>query len=239
MSQDGQNTIADSSAGLEPISDNVSQMQNDPLMVIVLFAVSIYVAKLWLDDYRAAQRGAPNRRAFPGAVACKGLAIWVAVAGALLLLAIETGGEYALGIAAEQSDITVIVLLAWVSAAFIEELIFRGYLVVAARGRAALVASIMGFSLIFTLLHPFFWELEYPEGVASWQFWQAEWVVDFGLKAWFSSALVFANSLWFYAVRFYRLNPAHSLLPCIAAHLASNLGVFVIKLLQGHVVAWW
>ena len=31
----------------------------------------------------------------------------------------------------------------------------------------------------------------------------------------------------------------HPLIPCIAAHLAKNLGVFVIKLAQGHVSGWW
>jgi hypothetical protein len=40
-------------------------------------------------------------------------------------------------------------------------------------------------------------------------------------------------------VRFYRWNPAHSLLPCIAAHAAKNLGVIGIKAAQGFLVGWW
>ncbi|MGA2053040.1 MAG: CPBP family intramembrane glutamate endopeptidase, partial [Opitutales bacterium] len=87
--------------------------------------------------------------------------------------------------------------------------------------------GIVGFSLLFSLLHPFLWD------------WKSGLVFDFSLKAWWSPALVFASSLWFYTVRFYPLNPARSLLPCIAAHLAKNLGVFAIKLAQGHVTSWW
>lgn len=241
MSQDAQetsNTIQipehESTEG-----DNLSTMQNDPLMIVVMFGIGVYLAKLWLDDFRSAKAGKPNRQAFPGAVSCSGLAIGVAVIGALVILAIEIGGEYALGIVSEQSDITALALLALISAAFFEELIFRGYLVVDKKGKAPLIASIAGFSLIFTVLHPFLWELTYPEDVPGWQFWKADLVFTFTEKAWFSTALVFLNSLWFYTVRFYALNPSHSLLPCIAAHLASNVGVFLTKLLQGHVVALW
>jgi len=55
--------------------------------------------------------------------------------------------------------------------------------------------------------------------------------------------MVFLFSFWLYAMRFPlrypKLNPSRSLIPCIAAHLAKNLGVFVIKLAQGHVSGWW
>jgi hypothetical protein len=50
---------------------------------------------------------------------------------------------------------------------------------------------------------------------------------------------LFVGSLWFYAVRFARFNPQRSLLPCFAAHAAKNLGVIIIKLLQGHLVGAW
>lgn len=43
-------------------------------------------------------------------------------------------------------------------AAFGEEVIFRGYLVVENRGRAALITGMIGASLGFALLHPFLWE---------------------------------------------------------------------------------
>ena len=107
-------------------------------------------------------------------------------------------------------------------------MIFRGYLVVEGRGRAALVGGVVGASLLFALLHPFLWQ---------WQ--DGTLVLQGSTKAWFSTGAVFAGSLWFYAVRFMPANPRHSLVPCIAAHLAKNVGVFVVKLLQGHVTGWW
>ncbi|QYY35714.1 CPBP family intramembrane glutamic endopeptidase [Ruficoccus sp. ZRK36] len=219
-----------------PAEDNKSDMQSDPLMIVILFAASIYLFKLWLDDFKANKRGEPNPKAFPGATACSALCVIVAVVGALILLAVETFGEIALGVSAEQSDITWLALLSICAAAFFEELIFRGYLVVTKKGTAALVGSIFIFSFLFAALHPFVWDLEMPEGVPGWQFWQGSLSFDFGVKGWFSTALVFANSLWFYTVRFYGLNKTRSLIPCMAAHLASNVGVFVIKLVQGHVV---
>ncbi len=219
-----------------PAADNKSDMQSDPLMIVILFAASVYLFKLWLDDFKANRRGEPNPKAFPGATACSGLCVVVAVVGALILLAAETLGEIGLGIAGEQSDMTWLALLSICAAAFFEELIFRGYLVVTKKGTAALVGSILLFSFLFAALHPFLWDLDMPEGVAGWQFWQGTLTLDFGLKGWFSTALVFLNSLWFYTVRFYGLNKTRSLIPCMAAHLASNVGVFVIKLAQGHVV---
>ena len=116
------------------------------------------------------------------------------------------------------------------AAAFGEELVFRGYLVVANHGRAWLVVSVVLFSLLFAVLHPFLWE--WPgdgEGL----------VIHLDRKGIFSTAFVFVGSLWFYAVRFFSLNPRRSLLPSIAAHLAMNLGVFLIKLAQGFVSGLW
>lgn len=202
--------------------------QENPLLLAGMIAGAGYLIKLWRDDYGAAQRGAPNARAFPGAVPAGGRVIALAVLGSLLLLAAETGGEQVLGLTTQQSRMTVLFGLYTLAAAFIEELIFRGYLVVENRGRGALLAGIVGASLGFALLHPFLWE--WKEG--SLEFHP-------GAKGWFSTAMIFAGSLWFYAVRFLPANPAHSLLPCIAAHAAKNLGVFVIKYAQGFVDGWW
>ena len=201
--------------------------QENPLILAGLIAVIVAVAKIWRDDYLAARQGTPNPRAFPGAVSGGRPVIAVAVIGALLLLMIETAGEYALGLTAQQSHITGLFALYTLAAAFAEELIFRGYLVVENRGRTALVTGIIGASLGFAALHPFLWE------------WQ-----DGGLhfhaspKAWFSTAMIFAGSLWFYAVRFLPVNPSRSLLPCIAAHATKNLGVFAVKYAQGFVSGW-
>ncbi len=202
--------------------------QDNPLLLLAMLGVSLAVGKWWLDDYRATQRGTPNARALPGATAVSPRMMVIAAIGALGLLAAETGGEYALGVSGEQSRMTVLFGVYTLSAAFVEELIFRGYVVVENRGRAALVAGIVGASLVFALLHPFLWE--WKDGALS---------THFGAKAWFSTVAIFGGSLWFYAVRFLPGNPLRSLLPCIAAHAAKNLGVFAIKYAQGYVSGWW
>jgi hypothetical protein len=202
-------------------------MEN-PWLLLLLLAGGGGLGRWWFDDYRAAQRGAPRPGALPGATAAPGWLVVLAVAGALALLAAETAGEYALGISGEQSRMTVLFGLYTLAAAGIEEVVFRGYLVIEHRGRAALLAGIAGASAGFALLHPFLWE--WREGSLVWHA---------GTKAWFSTGAVFAGSLWFYAVRFLPGNPGRSLLPCVAAHAAKNLGVFAIKYAQGFVSGWW
>ncbi|MBA3849697.1 MAG: CPBP family intramembrane metalloprotease [Opitutus sp.] len=201
---------------------------DNPLVLLALLAGSLYVGKLWLDDLRAARGGTPAPNPLPGATPASRTAVLAAVAGALVLLGIEVAGEYALGIVAAQSKVTVLFGAYTLAAAFLEELIFRGFVVVTQRGRAALVAGCAGASLVFAALHPFLWE--WKDGALLW---------DPNAKAWFSTAMIFAGSLWFYAVRFWKLNPTRSLLPCIAAHAAKNLGVFAVKAAQGFVVGGW
>lgn len=202
--------------------------QDNPLLLAGMIVAAVVTGRWWLEDLRAAQSGRSHARAFPGAAPADARVIVLAIAGALVLLAVETGGERALGLNAQQSRMTVLFALYSLAAAFIEELVFRGYLVVENRGRAALLAGIVGASLVFALLHPFLWE---------WQ--EGGLVFHPGAKAWFSTGMIFAGSLWFYAVRFLPANPAHSLLPCIAAHAAKNLGVFAVKYAQGFVDGWW
>lgn len=202
--------------------------QENPLLLLGLLVVTGYVAKLWLDDYRAARRGSPHPRALPGATSASSRAIAFAALGALALLALETAGESALGLTEKQSQMTVLFGLYTLAAAFGEELIFRGFLVIEHRGRAALIAGIVGASVLFAALHPF---------LAQWR--DGSLQFELGIKGWFSTAIVFASSLWFYAVRFWKLNPTRSLVPCIAAHLAKNLGVLAIKYAQGFVSGWW
>lgn len=201
--------------------------ENPWLLAGMIVAVGV-TAKWWRDDYQSARRGPPNPRAFPGTTPASATALLVAAAGAGLLLAVETAGEYHLGLTAQQSRMTGLFALYSLAAAFAEELVFRGYLVVENRGRRALLAGIVGASVLFALLHPFLWE------------WKAgRLALHTDAKAWFSTGLVFAGSLWFYAVRFFPLNPSRSLLPCVAAHLTKNLGVFAVKYAQGFVSDWW
>lgn len=202
--------------------------QDNPLILLLMLGAVGAVGKWWLEDYRAARNGAAHPRAMPGATFASVGMIVLAVVGALVLLAAETAGEYALGISEEQSTMTVLLGLYTLAAAFVEELIFRGYVVVENRGRAALVAGIVGASLVFALLHPFLWE---------WK--DSALVLNYGAKAWFSTGAIFVGSLWFYAVRFLPGNPTRSLVPCIAAHAAKNLGVFGVKYAQGFVSGWW
>lgn len=201
---------------------------DNPLLLVVLLAGAGYLGKLWGDDLRAAQAGRPNPRAFPGAVPAGRPVMVLAVAGTLGLLALETGGELALGLTAEQSEMTVLFGLYTLAAALLEEIIFRGYLVITNRGRAALIGGIVLASVLFALLHPFLWE--WRDGTLH---------LNLTAKAWFSTGAIFLGSLWFYALRFLPLNPQASLAPCIAAHVTKNLGVFVIKYAQGFVSGWW
>ena len=197
-------------------------------MLLVLLAGTAYVARLWLMDYRAAREGAPLAQALPGATPANPRSVMLACAGALCLLGVETTGEFAFGISDQQNRITVLFGAYTLAAAFVEELIFRGYVVLQGRGRAALTVSCVVASLFFAILHPYLWS--WGENGLTWHF---------GLKPWFSTAMIFLGSLWFYRVRFWRLNPTHSLLPCIAAHATKNAGVLAIKLAGGYVTGWW
>lgn len=202
--------------------------QDNPLLLLVMIAAAAYLGKAWLEDLQAARIGKPNPRAFPGAASVSRPVIVLAVIGTLLLLAAETLGEEALGLTAEQSQMTALFGAYTLAAAFIEELVFRGYIVLPNRGTAPLVAGIVLASLLFALLHPFLWE--WRDGRLH---------VISTAKAWFSTGAIFIGSLWFYALRFLPSNPQRSLAPCIVAHFTKNLGVFGIKYAQGFVSGWW
>lgn len=228
-------TTAQAHEAMSPTDDD-NLRQEDPWVILGYVAITLFIMKMWWDDFNSNRKGKPNDKAFPGATSCTSLAVWIAVSGALILLGLETAGEYALGISEEQSDITKIFLLSMIAAAFIEELIFRGFLVIENKGKAALIGSMLAFSFLFAILHPHLWQMDFAEGVPAWQFWHGQFSLDFSVKAFFSTGSIFVGSLWFYAMRFNHWNPKHSLIPCFAAHLVKNIGVFVIKLAQGHVV---
>lgn len=199
-------------------------MNENPIMILLYVGVAVYVGKMYWADYQAAYSGQPNSGAMPGATGAPLGAYIIGTLGALFLLGVETGGEIVLGVASEQSEMIWYFVFAIVAAGVVEEVIFRGFLVVDKKGRALLIASCVGFSLIFALIHMHFWSTE--DGF--------EWT--FTTKAFFSTGILFANSLWFYAVRFGPWNPQHSLFPCMLAHAASNLGVFFVKMVQGFII---
>lgn len=201
-------------------------MNDSPFIILLYVGMAVYVGNMYLADYRSQKDGELNPSAMPGArSASLGLYV-IGVIGALLILAAETGGEIALGISAEQSDMVWFFVFASLAAGIVEEVVFRGYLVIENKGRAALIGSCVGFSLIFAIIHGHFWSHE--EGEAF------EWT--FTTKAFFTTGILLANSLWFYWLRFARWNKNRSLFPCMLAHAGSNLGVFFVKLAQGFII---
>jgi uncharacterized protein len=207
---------------------------NHPALLILLTAAGLYIGALWRGDLRAAQAGAPNQNAFPGARPATGLAIAVAVAGAVLLVAVETTGEYALGIAAEQSRMTwLLAAYSILAAPIIEEMVFRGWLVVDVKQRHRLAplptwAGALGASLLFAALHPFLWRWD-----------DAGFALTLTTKGGLSTAMAFTTSLWLYAARLGSWNPTRSLLPCFAAHAARNVAVVAVKAAAGFIGPAW
>ncbi len=216
-------------------------MSQEPFGIVFYLIVTLWLGNLWLRDIRAAAKDPEVAgTGFPGATTCTLKPIAVAVAGTLVLLAAETFGEIQLGISEEQSDVSWFFLLALISGAIVEEFVFRGYLVIESRGHAAKWISIFAFSAIFALIHPYVWSFDLAEetadaGMLSRLF--DAFSLNFTTKAIFSTAFIFVGSLWFYFVRFFRLNPQHSIIVPIAAHVAKNVAVFAIKLAQGHVTS--
>ena len=200
-------------------------MSDNPVAILLYLGVAGYVLYLYLVDFRSTRAGnVADGNSMPGASAMPASALIIGVCVAVLILAVETGGEVVLGISSEQSQMAWYFLFASLAAGVIEEVIFRGYLVVSKRGRAALITSCVGFSFVFALIHGHLWSME-----NGFDF-------TFTTKGVFSTSILFINSLWFYLVRFGPWNPTQSIFPCMLAHACSNLGVFIIKLFQGYVV---
>ena len=203
-------------------------MTDSPLLLLGLFLGGLYFAKLWFDDFRATRAGKPPPHPLPGATPCGRQPVIIAIVGAIIIVAAETAGEIGLGISDEQSEMTVLFGCYTLVAALIEEVIFRGYIIIEKRGAALQWTGVVAASLLFAGLHDFLWQ---------WDNGRLQLTLD--LKGAFSTAAVFVSSLWFYTVRLMSSNPTRSLLPCFAAHLTKNLGVFGIKGAQGFIVGWW
>lgn len=209
-------------------------MNDSPLVILLCSAVCAYLFRDWLKDYQSARIGNPNPDPFlPGAFPCNKRILLIAVAGSMILLGLETWGEYFFNISEEQKEITALFLLMMISASFIEEVIFRGYLFFGLHRKIMLILSCLLFSFIFAMLHEYIWIRN--ETLHFWEIHKGAWQLNFSTKGLFSTSFIFLNSLWFYFLRFSSSNPHHSLLPCILAHLTKNLGVFVIKLADGKV----
>lgn len=204
----------------------------DPLMGIVYGLAGGYFLWLWARD---AWAGAGESASLPGAFWVAPMVLVWASLGALTLVMFATAGEYALGVVEQQDRIAAWFLLSMLAAAVVEEVVFRGFLVVTGRGQWWLWASVISFSAVFAMMHPYCWDFAMPDG-ESWAFWRGQWTWQLDAKGVFSTLVIFLNALWFYAVRFLPNNPKHSLLPCFVAHAVSNFAVFAIKAVQGFVV---
>ena len=128
-------------------------LNENPLMILAYVGIAAYILHLYLGDFGLEKSGEPNPKAMPGAKGAAVSVYWLGALGALVLLGLETGGEIALGIVSEQSEMLWYFVFASLGAGVVEEVIFRGFLVVENKGRAALVASCVGFSLIFAVIH--------------------------------------------------------------------------------------
>ena len=111
--------------------------------------VAAWLFYMWVGDLLYFRKtGGLRKGAFEGATPAPFGLIAAGVVAALALLAVNSVAELAAGVEADQTKVAPWALLSWVGAAFVEELIFRGYLVVKNRGRAALVGSIFLFSFL-------------------------------------------------------------------------------------------
>ena len=206
-------------------------MNSNPVFILVTLAAAVYVFRLWWQDYDARRNGRRHTNPLPGATPVGSSWILLAIMGALALVALETWGEIRLGVSEEQSDVAAIMLIPFICAGFIEELIFRGFVFYDKKGPRVLWASIFGASIIFALLH-FQYYLEFPESGGM-----IPESIKMDAKSGWSLLLLLLNSLWFYYLRFAPPNVYRSLIPCFAAHIASNIGVYAVKLAQGHVTS--
>ncbi|HBO57115.1 MAG TPA: CPBP family intramembrane metalloprotease, partial [Opitutae bacterium] len=115
-------------------------MSDNPVAILLYLGVAGFVLHLYLVDFRATRAdNVTVSSSMPGASAMPASALIIGVCVALLILAVETSGEIVLGVASEQSEMAWYFLFASLAAGVIEEVIFRGYLVVSKRGRAALI----------------------------------------------------------------------------------------------------
>ena len=199
-------------------------MTENPIMILLYVGIAGYVGKMYLADYKDQRDNGPNKQAMPGALKTSLAAVLIGIVGSLIILAIETGGEIAFGISAEQSEVVWYLVITWLCAGVIEEVIFRGYLVVDKKGAAALWGSCIGFSLIFAVAHAHLWSTD------------GGFHITLTEKGLFTTSMLLANSLWWYACRFGPWNPTRSIFSCMIAHATSNLGVFLVKLAQGCVI---
>ena len=207
--------------------------QDSPVYSIISFGIAFYLFYMWFGDYRHyCKTGELRKGAFEGATSVQSKLLWIAFATGVGILLLVTFAESLAGATSEQTSVAPFALISWIGAGFVEELIFRGYLVVKNKGKFALVGSILFFSFVFAIGHPFLWDYTVEDGQSVLS---GVWKLNLTLQATIATISIFACSLLFYSLRFVPMNVNRSILPCIVAHIAYNCGVFAMKLGQGFV----
>ncbi len=210
-------------------------LQDIPTVALVNLGIATYLFFLWFSDFKNfCKTKIIGEKSLEGATTTPIVLVFIAIFASIALLCVHTCTEISLGVVGEQTKVKFWALFSWIGAAFIEELIFRGYLVVKNKGSVMLWGSIFFFSLIFAIGHPFVWDYTIPENA---QFWAGEWKFNFSAQTINATISVFECSLLFYVLRFLPLNENRSIIPCIVGHCTYNLGVFITKMCQGF-VAW-
>jgi membrane protease YdiL (CAAX protease family) len=194
------------------------------LNAILSFAAAAVILYFWLADFRSWKAGKPFARALPGATSAPMRLVWLSAGVSVGIVVVESVGEYILGVTQAQSTVPAYYLIPMICAGLIEEVIFRGYLVIERKGRKVMIGSIIVFSIVFALIHGHL----LAKGTGGIKLTLAP-----GPMWW--TLILFVNSLWWYAVRFMPSNKDRSLLPCFAGHIASNLAVFAVKAAEGFV----
>ena len=229
-------------------------MNESPLFVLIYCIIGIYLGSLYYSDICSFKKGLSCPKALPGAKPINLFLIILSALVGLFLLINPVIGEYLLGIVESQKDMVWFFVFATLSAGIIEELVFRGYLVIENKGTKILLISCIGFSLLFAIIHPHLWEfhgfnhLSNEEGFTYFFF---EYILSFKLftellpsafsfnltaESFYNTWILFLNSIIFYSLRFGPWNPGRSILPSMIAHAFLNLGVFVVKFFQGFVI---
>lgn len=147
------------------------------------FGAAIYLLSLWIQDYRSRNSASPPPKPLPGATPAGREIALIAALGSLVILSLEVFGEKRYHLEELQTTITWSFLLSMLAAGIVEEILFRGYLVISSRGRGLLWGSIIVFSLLFTLIHPYLWSYSTPEGVPFWDIREASFAITLTEKA--------------------------------------------------------
>ena len=197
----------------------------DLFSVILCVLAAGVIVKLWTDDYFAWRRGKPFERALPGATDAPVRLIVLSAAVSAGIVLVGALGDYAIGAVSFRSKVPAYYFFTLVSAAIIEELLFRGYCVIQSKGRRTFHVSVVFFSVVYAVLHGHI--LGHGKTGAL------QFVLAPGPMWW--TFLALAQALLWYAVRFAPSNRNRSLLPSAAGHVAANVTVFLVYLAQGRV----